>query len=152
MEVLTMLKKIRDDQAGITLIELLVVITILGILATAVVTSGIMKAPGKAKVGVATTSIQSFEAALNHYAIDVGNYPSTEENLEALWQAPDDADGWDGPYVQKPQFTDPWKNHYIYRSPSERPGYEYEIVSMGPDGKEGTEDDLNSWVEEETTK
>ncbi|HIE25978.1 TPA: type II secretion system protein GspG [Candidatus Poribacteria bacterium] len=142
-------KKIREDQRGITLIELLVVITILGILATAVVTSGIMKAPGKAKVGVAMTSIQSFEASLNHYAIDVGNYPSTEEGLEALWQAPDEADGWDGPYVQKPQFIDPWKNPYIYRSPSERPGYEYEIVSMGPDGKEGTEDDITSWVEEE---
>jgi len=152
MEVLTMLNKIREDQTGITLIELLVVITILGILATAVVTSGIMKAPGKAKIGVAVTSIGSFEASLNHYAIDVGNYPTTEEGLEALWTAPDDADGWDGPYVQKPQFTDPWKNPYIYQSPSDRPGYEYEIISMGPDGKENTEDDINSWVEEETIR
>ena len=147
-----MLTKIREDPTGFTLIELLVVITILGILATAVVTSGIMKAPGKAKIGVAVTSIQSFESALDNYAIDVGNYPSTEEGLEALWQAPDEADGWDGPYVKKPQFTDPWKNLYIYRSPSERPGYEYEIVSMGPDKKEATEDDINSWVEEETTR
>jgi general secretion pathway protein G len=149
MEVLIMFKKIREEQSGITLIELLVVITILGILATAVVTSGIMRAPGKAKIGVATTSIQSFEASLNHYAIDVGNYPTTEEGLESLWTAPDEADGWDGPYVQKPQFTDPWKNPYVYRSPSDRPGYEYEIVSMGPDGKEATEDDITSWVEEE---
>ncbi|MBM3239337.1 type II secretion system protein GspG [Candidatus Poribacteria bacterium] len=147
-----MLKKIRDDQAGITLIELLVVITILGILATAVVTSGIMKAPGKAKVGVAVTSIASFETSLDFYMKDVDHYPSTEEGLEALWKAPDGADEWDGPYVKKPQFTDPWKNPYIYRSPSDRPGYYYEIISMGPDGKEGTEDDITSWMEEETTK
>ncbi|MBC8233235.1 type II secretion system major pseudopilin GspG [bacterium] len=147
-----MLKKIREDQTGITLIELLVVITILGILATAAVTSGIMKWPGKARIASAGTSIESFKTALNLYSIDVGNYPSTEEGLEALWQAPDDADGWDGPYVGDPQFTDPWNNPYIYQSPSERPGYEYEIISMGSDGKENTEDDITSWVEDETIR
>ena len=99
------------------------------------------------KISVATTSIQSFEAALNQYAIDVGNYPLTKEGLLSLWTAPNDADGWDGPYIQRPIFLDPWKNPYIYKSPSDRPGYEYEIVSMGPDGKEGTEDDITGWIE-----
>ena len=102
------------------------------------------------KIDVATTSIQSFEASLNHYAIDVGNYPSTKEGLLSLWTKPNDADGWDGPYIQKPIFLDPWKNPYIYRSPSDRPGYEYEISSMGPDGKETTEDDITSWIIEES--
>lgn len=100
------------------------------------------------KMDVATTSIQSFEAALDHYAIDVGNYPSTKEGLLSLWTKPNDADGWDGPYIQKPIFLDPWKNPYIYRYPSDRLGYEYEIFSMGPDGKEGTEDDITSWIDE----
>lgn len=142
-----MLKKIREDQSGITLIELLVVITILGILATAIVTSGVLKAPEKAKKGVAKTSIEALESALDRYAADVGDYPATEEGLAALWEEPDNVDGWDGPYVKKPQFTDPWKNDYIYRSPTDRPGYVYEIIAVGKDKQEGTEDDIVSWIE-----
>ena len=143
-----MLKKIREDQSGITLIELMVVITILGIIAGAIAISGVLTKPEEARKGVAKTSITALESALDLYAADVGDYPTTEEGLAALWEAPDNVDGWDGVYVKKPQFTDPWNNEYIYRSPTDRPGYNYEIISVGKDKQEGTEDDIVSWYVE----
>ena len=144
-----MLKKIKGNQTGITLIELLVVITILGILATVVVSGGLLRAPEKAKRGVALTNISVFEGALERFAFDVGRFPSTEEGLQALFTAPETAEEWDGPYVKKPRFLDPWKEPYIYRGETDRPNYHYEIISKGPDREEGTEDDIASFDTEE---
>lgn len=148
-----MLKKIKKNQTGITLIELLVVITILGILATVIVSGGLLKAPEKAKRGVALTNISVFEGALERFAFDVGRFPTTEEGLQALFTAPEtDTEDWDGPYIKKPRFLDPWKEPYVYRGETDRPNYYYEIASKGPDKEEGTEDDITSFdVEEEET-
>ena len=145
-----MLKKLAKDKKGMTLIELIVVITILGILAGGIMlSSGILGKPEEARIVAAQQAIKTFELALDIYAADNGNYPTTEEGLQALLQPPDDAtstENWK-PYIKPTDFKDPWKNEYIYRSPVDRIGYEYEIVSMGKDGKEGTEDDVVSWIE-----
>ncbi len=143
-------KIIKGNQTGITLIELLVVITILGILATVIVGSGLFKNIGKARDSVASVNISEFKGALGRFAADVGRYPSTEEGLRSLFFEPENAEGWDGKYIEDPNFLDPWKQEYIYRSPTDRPNYEYEIISVGGDGEESTEDDITSfYVDEE---
>jgi len=143
-----MLKKNPKNQTGITLIELLVVITILGILATVIVGSGLFKNIGRAKEGVARVNIAELKGALGRYAAHVGRYPSDEEGLQALFFEPENVEGWDGKYIEDPNFNDPWGEPYVYRSPTDRPNYEYEIISKGADGEEGTEDDITSFYAE----
>ena len=72
-----------DDQSGVTLIEITIVIVIIGLLAS-VIGPRVIGNVDKAKVSKAKLEIKSFSTALENYAIDVGNYPSTEEGLEAL--------------------------------------------------------------------
>ena len=42
--------------------------------------------------------------------------------------------------------VDPWGNPYIYYFPSKHNQNSYDLLSAGPDGKEGTDDDVVNWV------
>ena len=39
---------------------------------------------------------------------------------------------------------DPWQSEYGYRFPGRKDKSKYELISKGPDGMEGTEDDISS--------
>jgi general secretion pathway protein G len=120
---------------GFTLLELLVVIVIIGLLA-AYVGPKYFSQLGKSEVTVAKAQMESFEKSLDHYRLDVGRYPTTEEGLQALTTAPATAAGkWNGPYLKKGVPLDPWGNAYAYRAPGARG--EYEIASLGKDGQPG---------------
>ena len=146
-----MLKRLKSDESGLTLIEITIVIVILGLLAS-FIAPRVLNAPDKAKVAKAKLEISSLETALGGYAIDVGDYPTVEQNLQALWQVPNpEPENWSGPYINKPIFTDPWGNSYIYVYPGTRVGYDYDLYSFGKDGKEGGTDfntDVTSWIQE----
>jgi general secretion pathway protein G len=45
--------------------------------------------------------------------------------------------GWRGPYLHELP-KDPWGHPYIYH----RSGSDFKILSAGPDGQEGTADDI----------
>ena len=72
---------------GFTLIELMVVIVILGILAGLIVPR-IMGRPDEAKQMKAKIQIESLETAIKLYKLDSGQYPTTEQGLQALVEAP----------------------------------------------------------------
>jgi general secretion pathway protein G len=148
-----MLKRLKADESGLTLIEITIVIVILGLLAS-FIAPRVLNAPDKAKVAKAKTEIEALKNALEMYAISVGDYPTLEQGLQALWKAPNPApENWDGPYISKPTFKDPWGNDYVYVYPSNHEGYDFDLLSLGKDGKEGGEsfnEDITSWVEEET--
>lgn len=79
---------------------------------------------------------------LDMYFIDNGAYPSMQEGLTALVVKPDSAKNWNGPYVRNEKnLQDPWGNPYVYKYPFEETD-RYILYSFGPDGKEGTEDDI----------
>ena len=40
---------------------------------------------------------------------------------------------------------DPWDNPYIYYYPGKHNANGYDLLSVGPDGKEGTDDDIGNW-------
>ncbi len=69
-----------------------------------------------------------------------------------MWRVPSPAPtNWDGPYVDSPNLMDPWDNPYVYRQPSTHYGYDYDLYSMGKDGKVGGTDldtDITNWVDE----
>ena len=80
--------KNRKMRAGFTLIELMVVLVILGLLAT-FIGPKIMSAPDKARVTKAINDIKALESALNMYKLDNGNYPTTDQGLQALVEKPE---------------------------------------------------------------
>ncbi|GAB6177624.1 GspG family T2SS major pseudopilin variant XcpT [Desulfobaculum senezii] len=119
----------RRTRGGFSLIELMVVIVILGILATLLVPK-IMDRPDEARITKARLDIQSIETALKLYKLDNGRYPTTEEGLGVLA----------GDYLESTGLPhDPWGNEYIYQAPGPG-GADYDIVSLGADGKEGGTD------------
>jgi len=131
---------------GFTLIELLVVMIILALLGT-VVGPQVMKYVKRAKSNTAKLQIADFGVALDIYALDVGDYPSTEQGLQALVEAPVGTDRWAGPYMKKKTVPlDPWDTPYKYRAPGENG--DYDLYSLGKDNTPGGErenQDIVSW-------
>ena len=136
----------KDKQAGFTLLELLVVLGIIAMLA-GIVGPQVMKHMGESKTKAAKVQIEDLSATLDMYKLDAGSYPSSEQGLEALIEAPDTAKHWNGPYLSKAKIPlDPWQNEYHYVSPGEHG--RFDISSMGADGKEGgtgEDQDVVSW-------
>jgi len=135
----------RLRQRAFTLLELLVVMVIIGLLA-AYVGPRYFGQIGKSEVRIAKAQIEALAKALDHYRLDLGRYPSTEEGLTALRVSPGNNPKWNGPYLQKDVPPDPWGRAYVYRSPGERA--EFEIISLGKDGQPGgtgEAEDITSW-------
>lgn len=126
-----------------TLIEIIVVIVVLAVLAT-LVAPNVFRHVGAARETTAKTQIEMLGAALDAYRLDNGRYPSTEQGLAALWQAPTiapRASNWRGPYLRKAVPLDPWGAAYVYRSPGTQSSSGYDLLSHGADGKPGGDGD-----------
>lgn len=133
-------------QHGFTLIELLVVLVILGLLAS-LAGPKVISYLGGAKSDSAKLQIEEFGASLDLFKLETGRYPSSQEGLQALVQAPSGLPGWNGPYLKKKTVPkDPFGNEYHYVSPGQH-GL-YDLSSLGADNREGGEGDnkdLTNW-------
>lgn len=139
------------DKRGFTLIELMVVVVILGILAGLIIPK-IMGRPEEAKRLKARMQIEQLEQALKLYYLDNGEYPTTEQGLNALVEKPATEPApkrWkEGGYLEKKKIpADPWGNPFVYVSPGVH-SKDFDLVSYGADGEEGGEGkyaDTESW-------
>jgi len=145
----------RQRRSGFTLFEVLLVIAILALLAAFVVPRFI-NVGEDAKVKLAKSAVGRtgpFAKPLDLYRMAIGAYPEGEEGLMMLIETPEDEDlekKWTGPYIEDEEsLKDPWGNEYNYRFPGELDENKYELWSNGPDGEEGTEDDIRSWRTDE---
>ena len=125
-----------------TLVEMLLVVTIIGILA-ALVIPRIVGVSDRSRVTAANADINGgIKSALGAYEVDNGRFPSS---LQDLLVAPGNARNWHGPYLDKIP-ADPWGQPYIYYYPGKHSANSYDLLSVGPDSKEGTDDDIVSWA------
>ncbi len=131
---------------GFTLIELLLVITIISVLAAVVVPRFFGRSQEARIVAARQSIVGTFGIALDLFEQDTGRYPRGDEGLRALVGNPQ-ITNWRGPYLKNNSIPlDPWGNEYKYSYPSELTSSEflYDIISSGPDGVFGNNDDVTN--------
>jgi general secretion pathway protein G len=135
-------RKSKTENA-FTLVEMMLVVVIIGILAALVIPK-LAGQSERARVTAAQADINGgIKSALGQYEVDNGFYP---KSLQDLIVQPSDAKNWHGPYFDPPKLpVDPWGNPYVYYYPGKHNQGSYDLLSAGPDGKEGTDDDIVNW-------
>jgi len=128
----------KDRRCGFTIVEVMAVVIIIGLLA-AIVARNFMGATDKARVVTTKASLKAIDETVMQFKMDTGRYPTEDEGLMALIEAPADVEDYpqDGYLKSMNHPVDAWKNEFIYiRYPERGP---YDIVSYGADGLEGGE-------------
>lgn len=127
-------------QRGFTLIEIMVVVVIISVL-IGLIAPNILGRVDEARVTAARADLATLGQALDLYRIDNGQYPTTEQGLQALITKPTSAPeprNWNSAgYMKKKDLPrDPWENEYQYLR------YEdgsFDLMSFGADAREGGE-------------
>lgn len=144
----------RVKRQGFTLMEMLIVLIILVIL-VGMVAPRLIGSRDKAEINSTKAQIGLLKSALESYEFDCRSFPSTEQGLQALVLAPaadsetgTATSGWSGPYLNAKELPkDPWGGVFNYEYPPTRgSGPGPDIWSFGPDGQDGTEDDIVGWT------
>lgn len=129
-------KRVRQERAGFSLIEIMIVIIILGLLASVVMPNLIGKSE-EAKQKLVCIQMKNVSEALKMFKLDNGSYPDTEEGLDALIKNPSEEKypnySKTGYFEETSMPKDPWKRKFIYVK--EESG-DYNVISLGADGKE----------------
>ncbi|TWU17142.1 Type II secretion system protein G precursor [Novipirellula galeiformis] len=143
----------RSLRRGLTLLELMIVLIILvGLMA--IVGPRLLGSQKKADVRTTQAQIGNLGSALKMYAVDMKVFPTTEEGLDLLINAPEDealARNWDGPYIEGGKLPlDPWGSSFQYEyglgeGEEEQSAVDFpRIFSLGPDRQPGTSDDVGN--------
>lgn len=129
---------------GFTLLEMVIVLGIIAMILGGAIFA--MRGIGDAaKLRQVESDFKSFESALAMYRLNAGNYPTTQQGLEALRTKPTSTPiprRWVQVMSRIPD--DPWGSPYVYRFPGSKRANEFEIISNGPDGQANTDDDISS--------
>ena len=146
LEIKFMISRRSSRKCGFTLMEVLLVLIILVVLfALAVPTYTGMRRKGL--MDAAKANIGALETAIDNYEFSVEYYPSS---LDALLNPPNDLPDpskWAGPYLKKAEgLIDPWGRPYYYMCPGKMNPNSYDLWSVGPDGIDGTNDDIGNWT------
>lgn len=140
----------RTGEEGFSLTEIMVAVFIMGLLAT-VVLINVLPARDTAMVQKAKTDIRTLESALQQYRLDMLDYPTSDQGLQALITQPSGAaqsaryreDG----YLSRSKLpVDPWGNPYQYQYPGEHG--RFDLFSLGADGRPDGEElnaDIGNW-------
>lgn len=120
-------------RGGFTLLEMVIVLGIIAMIMGGMI-YGMRQIRDEAKPTQAKSDMNSLLSALELYKINNNRYPTTQEGLDAAMPK-------SGSKVKR---KDPWGRDYIYRFPGKANSSEPEIISLGGDGQEGTDDDINS--------
>ena len=145
-------------EKGFTLVEMLTVLFIVSIL-LGIVLGSARYATQVSRVSRAESDMHTLAEALDRFHLVFGEYPDVESatNLVQYTRRAlggGESDRFHFRHLLPAGFTavDPWTHPYIYRVyRPDKPGEEdfkasdetiYALASAGPDGKEGTDDDI----------
>ena len=135
----------RKEEQAFTLLEIMLVVTIIALLLAAAIKFMAPNVDIAKRVRV-TGDIQAIKTSLLAYQGINGFYPTTEQGLQALVTAPSTdprPSRWQQFMEQVP--TDPWGNPYVYNYPGRNNAGGYDLMSVGPDGRAGGDDDITNW-------
>ena len=141
-------KKYTYSQRGFTIIEILAVtILMAGLFGMAAV--GINGAIKKSRINTAKAQIGSLEQGVTSFNMTCGFDP---DSIEDLVQSPTGSKCKDYPeegFLSKKSIPlDPWKREYSYQKPGTHNTSGVDLWSSGPDGEDGTADDVVNWESE----
>jgi general secretion pathway protein G len=140
-------RSLQKWPAGFTLLEIMVVVIIIGVLAATIIPQ-FMGTTHDAKVSAAKADVAQLENALERFNLHMDRYPTMDEGLKVLVEAPAGEDKkWRGPYI-KVLRPDPWGNPYQYRVPGMHHPTTFDVWSRGADGQDGGEGpnaDVGNW-------
>lgn len=133
-------------RTGFTLMEVLLVLAILVILGSLAAMSftGVM---GQSDIDAAKAQVGLFKPAIEIYQATFRQYPPS---LQAFVSPPPDVDQakWKINFASAYPSgipLDPWKREYKFAAPGTHNPNGYDVWSSGPDGVDGTEDDIGNW-------
>lgn len=132
----------RRQKRGFTLMEMILVLAIIAVLVGMGIfaTSGVLD---DANVGRARADVKTLEMNIVRYKTNMNQVPSS---LKDLAVRPGNAKGPWRKMIEETALKDAWGNDYQYRNPGRHNPNGYDIYSLGPDGKDGSEDDIGNWT------
>jgi general secretion pathway protein G len=124
----------------------MVVLLILGLI-TSIAAPRVTKYLSQAKTQAAKIQVAALSAAVESYYLDTGRFPSADEGLRVLVEAPRNLGNWKGPYIrQRESLIDPWGQAYLYKLPGR--SAEFDVYTLAADQREGGSDDdadIGNW-------
>lgn len=141
------MKRRTSRRGAFTLMEVLLVLVILAVLGSLAIPM-LSSTQKKALMDNAKIQANSISNAVDMFYIDMNRYPTSDEGLDVLVNEPSSKPSgvakWRGPYLKK-EPIDPWGNPYKILEKGKHNPNGVDIYSMGPDGEDGTEDDVGNW-------
>lgn len=141
----------KSPKDGFTLLEIMVVVLIIGML-MALIAPRIFGRFAQTKADLAKAGVKQIAQQLELYKLDNGQYPTTEQGLDALVHEPSSEPRPrrypEGGYVSVDLLRDPWQNPYKYDRPGKNNPNTYDIYSYGDDGVpggDGLNSDIGNW-------
>ncbi len=135
------MKRSPQPAAAFTLLEIMLVVAIIALL----LATAIFKLRGNleaAQTVAVKSDISNIRTQLNSYRMLAGDYPTSEQGLQALVAQPESEpkpSRWVKLFDSVPK--DPYGTFYIYRYPGEKNTSGFDLFSAGPDKQVGTADD-----------
>ena len=120
-------------ELGMTLLEIMIVLAILALVMGFLIGPKVWRMFSESKIDIAKLQAKDYQQAYQVWALKSSETcPASLKDLQN--------------YRNKKGDKDPWGQEWVMKCGDQAPeGVDFGVVSVGPDKKDGTEDDIKSW-------